>query len=264
MNWKSIAYPVAVFGISCLWCQIPTSATYNADIFESANASILVSDFLNFGKIPIIEHYGGHMMSGVWEGIIYGIANNDFSGAIFSPYAGYIATVIAVLFYYLFKMVCDEDAGIFAVLFFPFYKSYSYWGFALLMCLGVSAFVKKNTYLRMNLFWLATVWCVLYRLDVGFAFTLACMTAILLYIFIEKNISALKQFVFTLLAWAIVGGASWFGLCIFKRINPVSRLLEFLMINLSNQNWAYSGIGDTSLFVFSVVYIFIPSYNVKP
>lgn len=257
-NWKSIAYPIAIFGIACLWCQIPVSGTYSADLFESANASILISDFLNYGQIPIIEHYGGHMMSGVWEGIIYGLLNKDFSGAIFSPYAGYIATVVAVLFYYFIKSIYNEDIGIFCVLFFPFYESWNYWGFALLMCFGAIAFVRKNTYLRANAFWFAAIGCILYRLDVGFAFTLACITAILLYVYIEKNIIAFKQFVSTWIGWAIIGLLCWCSLCILKGLNPVDRLREFLLINLSNQNWAYSNIGDTSRTVFAWTYIFVP------
>ena len=69
-KWKNIVYPTIIFGIVCLWRQVEISATYSADLFEKANASILTSDFLNFGAIPIVEHYGGHMMSQVWEGII--------------------------------------------------------------------------------------------------------------------------------------------------------------------------------------------------
>lgn len=45
-RWKSAALPVFIFGISCLANQIPISDIYNPDIFEGANAGILISDFL--------------------------------------------------------------------------------------------------------------------------------------------------------------------------------------------------------------------------
>ena len=46
VRWKTFAYPSIIFGISCLWKQIPISAEYGADIFETANTSILIHDFL--------------------------------------------------------------------------------------------------------------------------------------------------------------------------------------------------------------------------
>jgi len=257
-RWKSFAYPLIVFGFVCLWKQIPIEAEYSADIFETANSSILINDVLNFGDIPIIQHYGGHMMQGVWEGLIYAFLNKDNAGAVLSPYAGYIATVISVLFFFLIKYIWDEDSAVIVTLFFPFYSSVDKWGLGLLMVLAVGAYVRKNTYLRAILFWLACIWCTLYRLDLGFAFVMACMSVLLIYIITEKNVRAFKQLAITLAGWGIVGLGIWFGGCIIKDVNPVKRLLEFMFIGLSNQNWAYQIIGDPSLAKFAWAYMFIP------
>ena len=89
-QWKNWCFPWLVFGIACLSVQIPLQTIYSADFFEFANFSIPISDFFLKGKIPILENYGGHMMSGVWEGLIYGFVNGDIKGAIFSPYSVYI------------------------------------------------------------------------------------------------------------------------------------------------------------------------------
>lgn len=261
-NWKTISYPAVIFGFSCLWLQIQVSETYSADIFETANSSVLISDLLNFGDIPIVQHYGGHMMTGVWEGIIYGLLNNDFMGANFSPYSGYVGTVIAILFFFFVKYLWNEDAAVLAILFFPFYASVSYWGLGLLMALAVMAYVHKNTYLKAALFWLAFIWCAIYRLDLGFAFAVACVLALLIYIIQDRNLKALKQLAVTLGGWGAVGLAIWCAICIIKNVNPVNRLIEFLMINLSNQNWAYDNIGDSSLAKYSWAYIFIPFVSI--
>lgn len=257
-NWKRVSYPAIIFGMTCIWKQIPISQTYGVDLFESANSSVLISDFLNFGNIPIVEHYGGHMMSGVWEGILYAFLNNDVAGAAFSPYSGYVAVAVVLAFYCFLKNVWNEDAAILAVLFFPFYGSISYWGLGLLTALAAMHYVRKNTCLRAAIFWMACIWCALYRLDTGYAFLLACMAALLIYMVAEKNFTAAKQLGLTLCAWGVLGLAVWTGICVIKGISPIDRLLEFLQINLSNQNWAYSGIGDASLTKFSVAYIFVP------
>lgn len=257
-NWKSISYLAILFGFSCLWLQVPITSTYNADLFETANSSILISDFLNFGDIPIINHYGGHMMTGVWEGIIYALLNNDIMGANFSPYSEYIAAVIAIVFYSYVKNIWDEDSAILVVLFFPFYSFIGYWGLGILTVLAAIGYVRKNTYFRAVLFWAALIWCAIYRLDLGFAFVFASIVALLIYMVSEKNLKALKQLIVTLGVWAIIGGILWFGICIIKGINPFDRLLEFLMINFSNQNWAYSGIGDITLAKFAFTYLIVP------
>lgn len=261
-NWKSIAYPLIVLGFSCLWCQIPISATYSVNIFETANSSVLISDFLNFGDIPIVQHYGGHMMSGVWEGLLYAILNKDYFGATFSPYAGYISVVIAVLFFFFVKKVWDEDAAIVVALFFPFSDTISYWGLGLLTVLAAAAYVRKNTYPRAILFWLACIWCAIYRLDLGFAFLVASVLSLMVYIIVERNTLAVKQLAITLMGWGVIGLEIWFGICIAKDLNPIDRLLEFLYINLSNQNWAYAWIGDPSQTKFAFIYLFLPVLSV--
>lgn len=257
--WKNVSYPVIIFGIVCLWKQIDTSAIYDADLFESANFSVLISDFLNFGDIPLVEHYGGHMMTGVWEGIIYALLNNDYYGAIFSPYSEYVATVITVLFFFLMKHVCeDDDLALLITLFFPFYESIDNWGLGILACLAVMAFIKKNSYKRAILFWLALVWCTLYRLDLGFAFVIASIATLILYVLFDKNMKAAKQLVLTLFFVGAAGVTIWCILCVVNGVNPLSRLLEFLLISASNQNWAFSGIGDNTLSRFAWAYLFVP------
>lgn len=257
-NWKSFSYPAIVFGLSCLWSQIPISGTYNVDIFETANTSVLISDFLNYADIPIIQHYGGHMMSGVWEGIIYGLLNNDYMGASFSPYAGYVKAVVAILFFYSLKALWNEDAAILITLFIPFYSLISYWGLGLMMPLAVMLYMRKNTYTRAALVWFSAVWCTLYRLDLGFPFAIASFLVLFLYYIRQHNFTAVKQLSVTLITYVLAGFSIWCVSCIIKGIHPFNRLIEFLMISMSNQNWGYANIGDSAQTRFAWAYILVP------
>lgn len=252
------AMPLFVFGVSCLSIQIPLSTTYNPDLFEAANSSILVSDLLHFGKIPIVEHYGGHMMTSVWEALVYGLVNRDYAGAIVSPYSEILRPFLVVLFYFLVREVWDEKAAPIVALLFPFYDFWSYYGMGMMTCLLAAAFIKKNTYFRAFLVWTAFIWCALYRLDLGFAFGMSLTVSLCVYIIAAKNRTALKQLSITLGIWAGTGISAWCILCFLKRINPIYRVIEFLLISLSNQNWAYPGIGNTANTLFSWSYIFVP------
>lgn len=256
---KHWVMPLFVFGISCLSIQIPLSITCNPDVFEGANYSILISDFLNFGRIPIVEHYGGHMMTQVWEGILYGVINSDyFGGAAAAPYSMMVLPFLVMFFYFLVKEMWDEDIAPVAALFFPFYQFWSLYGLGMLVCLAAMAFVRKNTYTRAALTWAAFVWCVIYRLDLGFAFGIAIIFSLCTYVVATKNRLALKQLGITFGIWGGVGMFVWCVLCLIKSLNPINRLIEFCMISLSNQNWAYTGIGNRANSVFGWSYIIIP------
>lgn len=249
---------VFVFGISCLSIQIPISSTYNPDLFEGANYSILISDFLNYGTIPIVQHYGGHMMTFVWEGIIYGLINGDYFGAAVSPYSSLMLPLLVVLFYFFVRKVWDERQAVFVALLFPFYYFWSYYGLGMLICVAAIAYIKKNTYVRAALLWGAVVWCAIYRLDLGFAFGIALIFSMFTYVFVTKNRKAIKELGITLAAWAFAGGLLWFIISLVKGVNPINRLIEFLMISLSNQNWAYTGIGNVENTLFGWSYIVVP------
>ena len=257
-DWKKWVYPWLIFGMACLSVQIPIQSTYNLDMFESANYGILISDFFDYGSIPIVEHYGGHMLANVWEGILYGLVNNDYIGAVVSPYSSLFLIVLVVLFFYLIKNAWNEDMALFVTLFFPFYSFWNYYGLGMLICLAAMAYVRKNSYSHAVLLWLSFIWCALYRLDLGFAYGMAVIVSLSIYIIVSKNWKAIKELGVTLLGWGLIGFGAWVVICIRKGIDPINRLLEFLLLTLSNQNWAQPGIGNIGNTVFVWSYCIIP------
>lgn len=259
--WKRLSYPILVLGFAALCTQPALSRVYGADIFESANLSIPVTNFLYFGKLPIITCYPGHMMQGVWQAFIYAFLNGDKFGAIFSPYYQWIEfPIITVLFYYFVKTVLNEDTALFTAIVFPFAATscWNYFGMGVLLALSVIFYEKKQTLFRAFLIWIAFVWCALYRLDIGFAFFMATVVSLSILSIFEKNKKSVVQLLISFGITACFGGILWIILCILQGVNPVLRLFEFLKLSASNQTWAYNGIGNVNSNLFVLAYLIVP------
>lgn len=242
----NFAYPIIVAGISLLSAQLSYQTIVGADILESANCSILISDFFNFGKIPIVSHYGGHMMQGVLEGILYGLLNKDFVGAIYTPYLCISMNLTSsVLFYLLLAQFIDRNTSLVATLLFPFYNSvWNYHCLGIAICLFCIKYIRASNWRNAFFVWISAVFCCLYRLDIGFAYSAAVFVTLCIYCIHEKDKHSAKQLFASLAFVIVVCAATWTFLCAVKSINPISRLLEFIHISMSNQHWGYEGIGN--------------------
>ena len=259
--WKKLFYPMMVLGLASLSVQPALSSTVSANIFESANLSILVSDFLSFGKLPIVNHYGGHMMTGVWQAFLYAFLNGDKFGAIFSPYSLWLEfSVIALLFFYFVKIINNEHLAFFSVLVFPFAATscWNYFALGMLLVLAVIFYIKKQTLSRAFLIWGTFAWCTLYRLDLGFAFFAATLFSLFIWILQTKNKTALKQVLLSFFISVFIGISLWCVFCLQQKVNPVLRLLEFLKLSASNPTWAYNHIGNTGTNFFAIAYLMVP------
>lgn len=255
---KTICYPILVSGVSALSVQPALSRAFEADLYETANYSVLISDFLNHGTVPIVEHYGGHMMTGVWEGIIYGLLNKDPFGGALSPYYDCVAVLITLCFFFLLKNVWDEDMAFFGALLFPFAGYWDYYGLGMLIALAILAFTKKNTLGRGVWIWVAFGWVTLYRLDMGTAFGIAAIVTLVAYCITNKNKEAAKKLAISFVIVAASALLVWFVICLVNYVNPVIRLFEFIKASASNQTWARDTLGDAKKADFAWGYIFIP------
>lgn len=259
--WKNIAYPVMILGLTASCVQTPLSSVYYADMFESANLSIPVSNFLNFGKIPVVTCYPGHMMTGVWQAFLYAILNGDKTGAVFSPYSWYLEfPVLTVLFFCFVRIILDKDTAFFMVLLFPFAYGpvWTYFGMGMLLALAAVFYVQKKTVNRAFLLWISFVWCALYRLDIGFAFFAATAASLAVWALRGRNSAFVRQLSATLAVTAFFCLIAWCILCLVSGVNPILRLLEFLKLSASNQNWAYNHIGNKDQNLFATGYMLVP------
>lgn len=257
---KAWVYPVLIAGIILCTNQPPLQGIFYPDIFESANFSILISDFLNFGKLPTVEHYGGHQLLHVISGIIYGLVSGDFFGAIVSPYSNWLfPTMCGVLFFLFLKNVTGYSTAFFTCLLISCESFYiTYYAIGLLTCFFVVKFIKKAALNNAIFIWGTFVWTALSRLDLGFAVFGGLFFTFLIYCCLERDEIAFKTL---LKAFFIVVSATlliWLVLCFAKKINPINRLHEFLNISSSNPSWAYTTLGDCSKFGYFFIYLLLP------
>lgn len=256
--WKRWSNLWLVVGCVSLNQQIALVNVYEPDIFEAANYSTLIQGFLKFGEIPIVENLGHHMMQDVWEGILYGIINQDFAGAIVSPYSGMVMIPLAVIFYLFICRVWDENIALGVTLLIPFYDSWSGYAWGILVCIAVVAFAEKNTIFRATMIWLACVWCALNRADLGVSFGVACVMTLFVYILRERNWKAIRMLLIPLSCIVMFFAMAWCILCEWKGINPIIRLIEFIELFAASINWTWNGVGSNTFTVYSVAYIFVP------
>lgn len=259
IKWKRGGYPLFLLGLGCLACQIPLQQQVTPDLFESANASVLISDFLHFGKIPIIEHYGGHMLKDVVGGIAYAFINQDSSGAVLRPYSGLIYVVNVLIFYFFLKeLLQNEDSAFLYTLCLPFGGIAGYYMCGILICISVGSYIKKHGYGKALIIWISCAIAVLQRLDVGTAFGIATVIGLGVYLLKSRQVRYLKELGLTFLTVILSGMATWTILCMIKNCSPIERIREFVAISLSNQNWGTGLLGDKYSIYFAFAYMFIP------
>lgn len=257
INWKSYVYPMLVVGFVFMSQQVALSSVGSADIFEGANYGVLITDFLKFGDIPVVDHYGHHMLTNVIDGIIYGWLNGDTVGAAYSIY-DFLTPIMYVAFFYFIKAYMDYDYALLITLLFPFYSQWSYAGLGIFTVLFVLRSQQKNSYGNGVILWIWLSFMVLLRLDLGLAAILA--SVITLFIIIVKKHDRellINQFLGMVTVGGIYGCA-WFIICYLKGINPISRLIAFLDMSASNPTWAYTTLGDNSRIIYAWFYLMLP------
>ncbi len=252
------AYSFLALGISSLFYQLPLQHTRFIHLFESANVSVLTTDFLEFGKIPIVSHYGGHMMTSVWESILYYLLNQDIYGTIYNAYCNIGLPILIMMCFFVLREFMDDSHAFLAVMILPIIPVIERYMPGLPVIVAIGYFLKKRTTISALLLWLSCIWAAFYRLDIGFSFGLASIVCLVVYIVLEKEWRVIKPLAITLASCGGVLGILWVILCIQQGASPISRMKEFLLISLSNQNWGTNGIGDTSKMEFFIFYLLLP------
>ena len=256
-------FPSLLAGCSFFAKQLPLFIIPAVDLFESSNYSILISDLLNFGKLPIVEHYGGHMLRGVLEGVVYGIANHDIIGGsvVFWVLDSYTYNVLSILLlFFAIRMIAGNYLAFFSVLVVPIGWNWLYYAFSFFSYFTLLKFVKEKSVKSSILLWSVVVLSCAYRLDLGFAVLLSCIATFLYYYHVNGNYVFLKRYLFGLFTVFFFIGVLWIFVCIAKGIDIYSRLFEFISISSSNQNWSLVGLGNPSTFSFTLVYFLLPVF----
>lgn len=248
-----------VLGVSLIIAQPSLVIGSWVDIYETANYANPVSDFFNFGKIPLFENFPGHSLSHVISSIAYGYLTSDYRGASLSPWYGWLYSAVIVLVLYCFiKKIANGFAAVSAVLFMPYLiKFVSYYGIGLIAILPFMMYVRtlRKRYLALTV--IISIFLVAYRLDIGFSF----LAAVLCSSFVVRALYGRKILLGTVQYFAIGGAAAFLlflAVCLIKDINPLFRIQQFLAIASSNDQWGYAWLGDTERSSYAFFYYAVP------
>lgn len=262
-SWERYYYPTIILSLCFIVVQPQLQMAIGTDLFEAANGGTAISQLFLFGKLPIMESYSGHMLSDSIWGILYGVLNNDSFGAFFSPYNVYVLAVVSIILYFLLKSCFEKDFAFIMTVLFPFIGGQIIWshvGFISILALVYLLKLKKT--FAYFVFWITLAGSCLYQLDTGVAYGVGSVISLICVCLLKQERINFKKLI---LSFGITAGGFlgvFVSICIIKQIPVLNRIKEFIAISLSNQNWAYSNIGNPSLFSFFFVYVLIPSVTV--
>lgn len=228
------------------------------EFFESANHGIAVDHFFKYGSIPFIENFDAHMLNQQFFSYIYVFFNGyePWSPSLYMQYF-YILEIIAL--FLVFRKVLGDINSFFLILCVPILplilNEFAMAGiFALFVMRLLNNPKAKNFYL----FWILGILICLYKLDVGYG---ALISGIILYFLFNKIIhnkfeykQLFKSAIIVISSMLII----FIVLCLLKSINPLTRLQEFLLAAMSDQNWGIAKMGNTSNYLFRVSYYILP------
>lgn len=246
--------------------QPAISVKVGTDFFERANTSVSISDLFLFGELPIIETHGAHLLSDYLFGIIYKVINRDIIGSYFGLYNSYEFVIILLSLYYILTSFFEIEYVVMFLLFFPFYINTTFTFLTpCLISICALVFLLKNNQKSYHyiIYWILLAFSVLYKGDYGLAIGVACIITAVIVMLCKNQKTDLKKYIMTFFCVLGILLLAFCVICLFKQINPFSRIYEFISVmGTSTQNWSYNVIGDNTKLSISFTYIILPLISV--
>lgn len=259
---KKYHFPLLIIAIGFMASQPWRMMAPENEFFEAANHGLAIDHFFRYGSIPIVENFDAHMLSNQLPSYLYGFLNG------YEPWAGilYLSYIIVFKFlivYKILKKIMGSEYALALCLSFPLLglvnNTYILTG---IVGLALIYLINSNSKKKFYWFWGWIIFLCIYKLDVGFS---SAVGGVLGYFFITyllgKSIEIKKFFISAAISFGSVL-ALFVVLCLFKSVNPVSRLHEFLLVAMSNQNWAVESMGDINNIAYRICYYVLPIFTV--
>lgn len=230
------------------------------DMFEPANSGLMIQQFFEFGKIPILETFNAHFFSDAFWGFINSFINGyNIGGIVRYDFFQHIFELI-IIYFFVQKITKNQYIALGLILFFPNINIIFPFYFVMsLIVLGSLIYTLKSQkiYLYILLF-LVFISILLWKIDVGLSSILAVIASIIL-LYIAKYPYSInwKKLI---ISFSYVGATvliAFLILCKIKGINILDWLKDFFVIIQSNQAHGYTGLGKIDKY-------FIWSYFVAP
>ena len=231
----------------------------NAYLFELGNTSSVLQSAV-YGKLPVAGFFSAHLLSDIWDGLIYIGLNGDVNGALLSPYRMLEVFASILVMYGICKELFGRDRAFLIAFLLPICTA-DFKGATVNMIAIIVLYyaIKKQTLRSYLLFWGVMLLGLLFRLDDGMGIGIGCIVCFLLLGLFRKISVGWKKF------WISFGSIAaafiiYFALgALMQGVPVIERLREFLAVSVgSNSTWALSSMGDAGSSAFFYVYTLVP------
>ena len=228
------------------------------EFFEAANQGISVDHFFKYGSIPIVETFDAHMMSQQFFSYIY-VFFNGYEPWAHSAYIQYFYVFEILVLFFILRKVLGDINSFFIILCVPILPLISNeFATAGLFTLFIIKLLNNPKTKYFFMFWILGILICLYKLDVGYSSLLSGIIIYLLFNKLLNNKFEIKQLIKSAIIVVIPLLLVFVILCLIKSINPISRLQEFFLAAMSDQNWGIAQMGNMSNYLFRVSYYILP------
>lgn len=274
-RWKNYYYPLVLITLLAI-AFLPRPIVYSGalDYFEHGNQGVPLSQFILFGKIPIVESFSAHVLSDFWGPYFYSLLNGDMVTAVVASGIRYPLSAFYDVFkcffaplalYKILSSFFDKSFALGFCVLFPLYAP-AFGDIAVpIVCVVALIYILKNPSWKSYIVFAVTLaFSVLYQLDYGLAFSLGTFaTLIILWLMNRKRRPfVLWQFVVSLAGTIVALFAIFAGICVVKHIPLWQRIAEILSLVMSNDYWAYGTLGDVTSNAYTFFYVAMPFVSI--
>ncbi|MFD1776547.1 hypothetical protein [Paenibacillus rhizophilus] len=255
-----IYIPIILASVAFMIAQPSRVAGVGKEYFEMANHGLAIDQFFKYGSIPIIENYDAHMLYNQVFAYLYSFVNGYEPWAAFL-YDKYVVVIYILLVYYLLKNLIGEINSFFFIFTFPLLENLFniLYLFSGIIVFFIYRCVKDGSIFNNTKFWLAATFLCIYRLDLGVGAIISGVITYIISCFIyRQRYSKILKFLGSGVIIIFSGIILFVVLCLIKGVSPADRVVEFVKLCQSNQNWAYISVGDYNLIAYTVVYYLLP------
>jgi len=239
--------PWMLVGIACFngWYFVLTPPP---DFLEPANPGLFIQQWFDFGRVPFFDTFNGHGLSDSFFGFLYCLIHG--SDVMTWQYYDFLTDVVVIFAtYHLFRRVMGNAcAAFFSVLFLPYLGELipPFCAMAILVVFLVHWVSTQTSARAWALFFAGLLFAFAWRLDIGFAATLAAVPTLLLVRAVSPGYRLPIAAILRGFGWALgLCGSAFVAICVGRGISPLTLLVDYQHMVSSNQGFGYSHIaGD--------------------
>ena len=257
-----VYFPMLIVSLGTLLWYTPL-VPVPTDMFEPANSGLMIQQFFEFGKIPIIESFNAHVFSDAIWGFIYA-GLNGYSATGWSHY-DFLQSVFEMLVIYFFIKGITKNAYIslgtihlvpqLGILFPALYT-------ISLLVLGLFIYALRTQKLSSYVMLASALpLAILFRIDIGTSSIIAIIAAVILALSASLPLSIQWKKLVKIFAVIFIFASSLFMALLAIRETPIIPWLrDFSHILNSNQAFAYPALWNNRIDGYSIWHYFITPF----